>query len=109
LRIKNKKISHLTTKYTLSTGQRCFHKTTNILGRQVSTYPPDTDFNHISRTQIRLSSNLYLAPYLAGLIEGDGLEKKEMKPLNPYFVTGFSDAESCFYVGVVKSSKVKVG
>jgi len=84
LRIKNKKISPLTTKYTLSTGQRCFHKTTNILGRQVST----SDFNHISRTQIRLSSNLYLAPYLAGLIEGDGhiavhdknTQKKEYRP-----------------------------
>lgn len=80
---KNQKIS-LLTKNTLSIGQRCFHKTTNILGGQVCT----SDFNHISRTQIRLSSNSSLAPYLAGLIEGDGhiathdknTQKKEYRP-----------------------------
>lgn len=29
--------------------------------------------------------------------------------IHPYFVTGFTDAEGCFYVGVVKSKRVKIG
>lgn len=28
--------------------------------------------------------------------------------LNPWFVTGFTDAEGCFYVGIVKSNRVKI-
>jgi len=29
--------------------------------------------------------------------------------LNPYFVTGFSDAEGCFAIGLTKDSKRKTG
>jgi hypothetical protein len=29
--------------------------------------------------------------------------------LDPYFITGFSDGESCFYIGIRKTSKLKVG
>jgi len=83
------------------------HKNTPIISSsRIHTYKSHYCIN---RGQTRQYSNSSLGPYLAGLIEGDGPEKKEMKPLNPYFVTGFSDAESCFYVGVIKSPKVKVG
>jgi hypothetical protein len=81
----NKKISKLTPQSnTLINTQRCLHKTTNILGVQACTFY----FNHISRTQIRNYSNSSFAPYLAGLIEGDGhiavhdknTQKKEYRP-----------------------------
>ena len=80
---KNQKISSLT-QCTLSNAQRCFHKTTNILGMQACT----SHFNPISYTQIRKYSNSPLAPYLAGLVEGDGhiavhdknTQKKEYRP-----------------------------
>lgn len=98
---KNQKTSSLTTKYTLSYAQGCFHKTTNLLGTQTCT----SYFNHISHTQIRKYSNSPFAPYLAGLIEGDS----KLNTIDPYFITGFSDAESCFYVGVEKTTKTKVG
>jgi hypothetical protein len=29
--------------------------------------------------------------------------------LNPYFVTGFADGESCFIIGVSKDSKINTG
>jgi len=29
--------------------------------------------------------------------------------LNPYFITGFSDAESCFSVGIYQNSKIQIG
>jgi hypothetical protein len=29
--------------------------------------------------------------------------------LNPWFVTGFTDAEGCFYVGIGKSNRIKTG
>lgn len=32
---------------------------------------------------------------------------KFLQDLNPWFITGFADAESCFYVGVLKSTKIK--
>ena len=64
-----------------------------------------------------------LGPYLAGLIEGSSAQKEISNSLDnsqpqfsqreslwdPYFVTGFADAESCFYLWVEKSSKVKLG
>ena len=30
-------------------------------------------------------------------------------PFNPWFVTGFCDAESSFYIGIIKSQKLKLG
>jgi hypothetical protein len=29
--------------------------------------------------------------------------------LHPYFITGFADAESCFYVRVTKKNNMKLG
>ena len=86
---KNQKTSSLT-QCTLINTQRCLHQTTNILGtapvdrRSTGTY----HFNHISQTQLRKYSNSPFAPYLAGLIEGDGhiavhdknTQKKEYRP-----------------------------
>ena len=83
---KNKKTSSLT-QCTLRNTQICFNKITNILGTaqaKACTY----HFNHISHTQLRKYSNSPFAPYLAGLIEGDGhiavhdknTQKKEYRP-----------------------------
>ena len=33
----------------------------------------------------------------------------QQQNLNPWFITGFADAESCFYVGIQKSTKVSTG
>jgi hypothetical protein len=62
------------------------------------------------------------APYLAGLIPSLSQKKwystntnshrstlDEKIYLHPYFVTGFSDAESCFSLRIMQNSKVKVG
>ena len=27
--------------------------------------------------------------------------------INPYFVTGFADAESCFYIGIGENNRIK--
>ena len=32
-----------------------------------------------------------------------------LKLLNPWFITGFSDAEGCFMVDIVKSSTLRIG
>ena len=34
---------------------------------------------------------------------------QNLDKLNPWFLTGFADAESCFYIGVLQSIKVKTG
>jgi hypothetical protein len=34
---------------------------------------------------------------------------RSYNPLNPWFVTGFTDAEGCFYVGIGKNNKIKTG
>lgn len=78
---KNQKINPLTQ---CTSRKISFHKTINILGVQVCT----SHFNRISCTQIRKYSNSSFAPYLAGLIEGDGhiavhdknTNKKEYRP-----------------------------
>lgn len=36
-------------------------------------------------------------------------EKRVKRILNPYFITGFSDAEGCFAIGLTKDSKRKTG
>ena len=69
------------TKYNISSSQKCLYKTINILGNTFH-------FNHISYVKARRYSNLHFAPYLAGLIEGDGhiavhdknTQKKEYRP-----------------------------
>jgi hypothetical protein len=38
-----------------------------------------------------------------------GWSKNQKVYLDPWFVTGFSDAESCFYLGMTKDSKRKTG
>ena len=44
------------------------------------------------------------------LTNGSGSSvEKIFNPLDPYFITGFADAESCFYLVIKKSTKVKVG
>lgn len=55
-----------------------------------------------------------LGPYLAGLIEGDGsIEtlkfKEKVTKFSPYWITGFSDAESSFIVSIFKSIDRKIG
>lgn len=53
----------------------------------------------------------HLGSYLAGLIEGDGsiFDTTNVKNLSPYWVTGFSDAESSFTVSIFKSKDRKTG
>lgn len=77
---KNKKINSFTN-YSISSSHKYLYKTINIFGNTFH-------FNHISYVKFRRYSNLPFAPYLAGLIEGDGhiavhdknTQKKEYRP-----------------------------
>ena len=61
--------------------------------------------------QIKIPSNIIrIEPNIRSYSTDCSLiSKRASSNLDPWFVTGFCDGESCFYVGVPKSNKSKIG
>ena len=60
-------------------------------------------FNNLYK-QIQFN-NRFLHRY--STVTGSLINDLGNKALSPWFITGFTDAEGCFYVGITKSTKVK--
>src|SRR5208282_2371250 len=79
-----------------------------VLGRKIIHFP---SIFHYTRSLYHTTTILY-NKYENKLLVSETIKKKTLSTadkLNPWFITGFVDAEGCFSIGVYKNYKYQVG